>query len=583
MKFNLSINHRLLLTFGVLLVVIVVLIIPLLQLNFKINQTSYQVDLAGRNRMLTQRIAANVLMVKATKNETQLEDSKKKLRKTYDLLKKSLEVLENGGVAPDYDSYMNILPANEDERFQIGLVKEILDLQERDFFDVLINDPPFLKQQISKTDTIRLVPALKTATNGTIPAYQLKRQIKDTLVENPKYQKAFAKFVNSYSESQLLNACIELVKAYVAKNDNANAFLYKYMIFAGLILLITIIITVVICFRIVRTIRQTLHQATDVLRDLGRGQIPDKIKVKDENEITEFLETTNGMIENMHQLVNYTHEVGNGNFKSEVKLFNNTGTIYESLEKMRVNLQKAEKEDAERAWFNQGLAELGEILRDNQNDTEKLYPSLIKFIVRYIKANQGALFLVNDDNEQHLFHELVSFYGYEKHRYYEKQLELKEGLLGQAYLDKEPIFMTEVPQFYTKITSGLGEATPNCLALFPLLFNEEVIGVIEVASFEVLSKQKVSFMTRISENIASAIYTARQTFRTKALLDKANIQSEELLSQEEEMRQNMEELRAKQEEMRRITQENINQRMEIEEKYEAVLKELIEERKKNSN
>lgn len=579
MKFNLSINQRLLLIFGLLLIFLVVLAIPLVNLNFKINQISYQVDLAGRNRMLTQRIAANVMMWKSSKVETQQEDAKKKLKKAYLLLKKSLDILEKGGAAPGYDSYMAINPSNEDERFQIGLVKELLEQQEKDFYDVLVNEAPAKKQSIAKIDTIKIIPSklpfsttsLNTNTPNSLsiktPSISLKKRMVDTLIENVKYTQAFSKFVNSYSESQLLNACVELVKTYVKKNDEANKFLYQYLIIAGALILIAIIITIVSCFRIVKTIRQPVKEAVEILKELGEGQIPSKIKIHKKDELTDMLVSVNKMIDNMNEMVNYTQEVGSGNFSNKITLFNNSGTIYESLEKMRSNLQKAEQEDAKRAWFNQGLAELGEILRLHQNDIERLYPSLIKFIVKYVTANQGALFLVIDENDQAKFMELVSFYGYEKHRYYERKLELGEGLVGQAYLDKEPIFLTEVPQFYTKITSGIGEATPNCLALFPLLFNEAVIGVIEIAAFEVFDEYKINFLKRISESVASAIYTVKNTTQTNHLLEVSQQQSEELRSQEEEMRQNVEELRAKHEEMRRIHQENIDQRKVIEEKH----------------
>jgi methyl-accepting chemotaxis protein/GAF domain-containing protein len=590
MKFNLSINQRLLLIFSLLLIFLIVLAIPLVNLNFKINQVSYQVDLAGRNRMLTQRIAANIMMWKASKNEAQQEDAKKKLKKAYLLLKKSLDVLEKGGAAPGYDNYMSIIASNEDERFQISLVKELLELQEKDFYDVLISETPIKKQSLEKIDTIKILPTKTslTATSLTLiapntlsvktPSFTLKKRMMDTLIENVKYTQAFTKFVTSYTESQLLNACIELVKTYVKKNDEANKFLYQYLIIAGVLVLIAIIITIVSCFRVVKTIRQPVKEAVEVLKELGEGQIPSKIKIHKKDELTDMLISVNKMIDNMNEMVNYTQEVGSGNFSNKITLFNNSGAIYESLEKMRSNLQKVEQEDAKRAWFNQGLAELGEILRLHQNDIERLYPSLIKFIVKYVTANQGALFLVIDENDQAKFMELVSFYGYEKHRYYERKLELSEGLVGQAYIDREPIFLTEVPQFYTKITSGIGEATPNCLALFPLLFNEAVIGVIEIAAFEVFDEHKINFLNRISESIASAIYTVKNTTQTKNLLEVSQQQSEELRSQEEEMRQNVEELRAKHEEMRRINQENVEQRKEIEEKHRLNVLQMDEQK-----
>lgn len=583
MKINLTINQRLILTLILLLIFLVGLTIPLLILNYSINKISYQVDLAGRNRMLSQRIAANAMMWKSTNDKAKQADAKKKLTKAYNLLKKSLDVLEKGGPAPGYDTYMLIEAANEEEKFQINLVKELLEQQEKEFYTVLLTETAMRPTKFARTDTLwqsaptnSVQPKWTNALATKTPSFELRQRTIDTLVENLNYSKAFDKFVNSYSDSNLLNACVELVKTYTKKNNEANSFLFKYLLFAGIFIVVGILLTIRSCFRIVKSIRKPVGETIEVLQSLSSGNLPEKLVVIKNDELSEMLHTVNKLIDNMHEVVNYTQEVGNGNLTNQITLFNNQGPIYESLEKMRSNLLKAEQEDAKRAWFNQGLAELGDLLRKHQNNNEKLYTELIKFIVQYLGANQGAIFLVNDDNEHEKFMELISFYGYEKHRFLEKKVGLNEGLVGQTYLDKEPIYLTEVPKFYTKITSGIGEATPNCLVLFPLMFNDIVIGVLEIASFEVLSEYKVKLLERISENVASIISTVKSTLQTQRLLEVSQQQSEELMSQEEEMRQNVEELRAKHEEMRRITQENVDQRRDIEDKHKLLLQELKE-------
>lgn len=111
--------------------------------------------------------------------------------------------------------------------------------------------------------------------------------------------------------------------------------------------------------------------------------------------------------------------------------------------------------------------------------------------------------------------------------------------------------MTNVPQDYIKITSGLGLATPTCILLLPLISNEEATGVLEIASFEKYDDAHIEFLKKAGEAIASAILNVKTTERVKYLLEESQQRSEELRSQEEEMRQNMEELEATQEEMRR--------------------------------
>lgn len=111
--------------------------------------------------------------------------------------------------------------------------------------------------------------------------------------------------------------------------------------------------------------------------------------------------------------------------------------------------------------------------------------------------------------------------------------------------------MTNVPQDYVKITSGLGLANPACIILVPLISNEEVTGVLELASFEKYDAGHLEFLKKASEAVASAIITSKTTERVKLLLEDSQQRAEEMRAQEEEMRQNMEELSATQEDMER--------------------------------
>ena len=126
-----------------------------------------------------------------------------------------------------------------------------------------------------------------------------------------------------------------------------------------------------------------------------------------------------------------------------------------------------------------------------------------------------------------------------------------EGLLGQCFLEKEQVYMTKVPDDYTHITSGLGGATPGSVLLMPLLTNETIVGVMELASFKPFTPAQIEFIKTAAENIAASIVSSRTTERVKRLLQESQQQAEEMKAQEEEMRQNMEELQATQEEMSR--------------------------------
>jgi PAS domain S-box-containing protein len=111
--------------------------------------------------------------------------------------------------------------------------------------------------------------------------------------------------------------------------------------------------------------------------------------------------------------------------------------------------------------------------------------------------------------------------------------------------------MIDVPQNYIHIRSGLGGANPENIFIVPLMVNQDVFGIIELASFNRFRKVEMEFIEKAAESIASTISSVKITENTRKLLEASQMAAEQLKSQEEEMRQNMEELAATQEEMHR--------------------------------
>jgi GAF domain-containing protein len=229
-------------------------------------------------------------------------------------------------------------------------------------------------------------------------------------------------------------------------------------------------------------------------------------------------------------------------------------------------VKKSQLEEKRRQWAAEGLAQCTRILRSHDNAGET-YDELISFIVRYIKANQGGLFITEGEGEDILL-KMASCYAYDRKKFLNKELAPGQGLLGQVYLEQEEMYLKELPKDYVNITSGLGGATPTNLLLVPLQSNEVVEGVLELASFEEMEKYEREFIVNLGETIASHIRNLRVSEQTRELLEESRQQTEMMRAQEEEMRQNMEELQATQEEMTRKQQEVEKLKEQMEERLQ---------------
>ena len=249
----------------------------------------------------------------------------------------------------------------------------------------------------------------------------------------------------------------------------------------------------------------------------------------------------------------FIESISAGNYSIDLELADDDGSssLRNTFIAMRDKLRANAEEDYKRNWSTTGLAQIGEILRNNSTSTTELYDSILKFVVKYTNSNQGGLFLFNDDNESDTFLELVTCYAFERKKFIQKRIDAGEGLVGQCYLEGQRIYLTKVPQEYVSITSGLGGSNPNAVLMVPLRVNEKIFGVVELATFKHYEEYEIELVEKLSESIASTISTVRVNESTRILLEKTQQQAEEMRSQEEEMRQNMEELEATQEEMRR--------------------------------
>ncbi|TVQ07813.1 MAG: PAS domain S-box protein [Bacteroidetes bacterium] len=200
------------------------------------------------------------------------------------------------------------------------------------------------------------------------------------------------------------------------------------------------------------------------------------------------------------------------------------------------------KQEQQQNWATEGMAKFGDILRQNNDNINELSYNIISNLVEYMSARQGGVFILNDNDKNDVHFELTACYAYSRKKFLEKRIEWEEGLVGACALEQETILLKDVPEEHVTITSGLGETKPGCIILVPLKVNDQVHGVIELASLRVFHEFETEFLKKVAESIASVISSVKINLQTAKLLKESQEQGRILASQEDEMRRNMEEL-----------------------------------------
>ena len=328
-----------------------------------------------------------------------------------------------------------------------------------------------------------------------------------------------------------------------------------------LMILISFLMLIIIVYivRFSQSITKPIDKLNKYLQPLSKGILPSKLLVlKQENEISDMTKAVNELIEGLKKTTSFAETIGKGVFDVDFKSLSSQDVLGNSLITMRTNLAQAQSEEKKRQheddlrkWSNEGLAQFNELLRQSAGNIDLLTASIVRHLVNFLKANQSGLFLLNDNSKEDIHLELVATYAYNRERKKEKKIYLGEGLVGMCAVEKSTVYLNDIPEGYLSIASGLGGSSPRSLLIVPLKLDDEIFGVIEIASFSRFKKFEIEFVERVTESISSTLSLAKINTRTSTLLEKSQRQAEEMASQEEEMRQNYEELQATQEESAR--------------------------------
>jgi CheY-like chemotaxis protein/HAMP domain-containing protein len=249
------------------------------------------------------------------------------------------------------------------------------------------------------------------------------------------------------------------------------------------------------------TLTTQLRAISEVSQAVTQGDLTRSIAVEAEGEVAELKDTINQMIENL-------------------------------AETTRIN--------AEQDWLNSNLARFTGMLQ-GLRDLQTVSRLIMSELTPLVGAQHGAFFMHETPDHEPLLR-LIATYGYKERKNVPNRFRLGEGLVGQAALEEKSILLTEAPTDYIRITSGLGEAAPVNVIVLPVLFEDQVMAVIELASFSRFTQVQRAFLEQLSESIGVVLNTIIANTRTEELLEQSQQLTHELQSQSEELQAQQEEL-----------------------------------------
>ncbi len=312
------------------------------------------------------------------------------------------------------------------------------------------------------------------------------------------------------------------------------------------VLLLSLISVFAFSILIISLLARRARYVRKVAEQLDNDQLPDLTKEDETKETTKHILSLHQKLE---ETVDFVKNLGEENY--EFKHIDPSSTVGSTLASLSEKQHDYIEEERKRNWKNEGLAKFSELLRIDNHNLDQMSDRMLANLVKYTDVNQGGFFIAHEDADGSRYMELTACYAYNRKKFTESRIEEGQGLLGQVMLEKSIIYLTDIPDDYVNITSGLGESTPQNVVIIPLMVNDKFYGAIELASFNALETYEIDFLSELAENIASAVASVKNNENTRLLLEKSQEMSQELQSREEEMKQNMEELQATQEEMTR--------------------------------
>jgi len=204
-----------------------------------------------------------------------------------------------------------------------------------------------------------------------------------------------------------------------------------------------------------------------------------------------------------------------------------------NINEMIRNLRETTSRNAEQDWLKTNLAKFTRMMQGQKN-LHTVSQMILSELAPVVNAAHGVFYTMDSNGSEALLR-LAATYAYKERKHLNKEFHIGESLVGQAAFEKQRILITDAPDDYVQINSGLGEAKPMNIIVLPIVFEGQVLAVMELASFNRFTDTYQSLLDQLTESIGVVLNTIQANMRTEELLAQSQSLAEELQTQQEEL------------------------------------------------
>jgi HAMP domain-containing protein/CheY-like chemotaxis protein/signal transduction histidine kinase len=204
-----------------------------------------------------------------------------------------------------------------------------------------------------------------------------------------------------------------------------------------------------------------------------------------------------------------------------------------NINEMIRNLRETTQRNAEQDWLKTNLAKFTRMMQGQKN-LQTVSQMILSELAPVVGAAHGVFYTMDSSASEPVL-KLTATYAYRERKHLNKEFHVGESLVGQAAFEKQRILITNAPDDYVQINSGLGEAKPLNIIVLPIVFEGSVLAVMELASFSKFTETYQSLLDQLTESIGVVLNTIQANMRTEELLTQSQSLAEELQAQQEEL------------------------------------------------